>query len=292
MRTGTIRNQVQLQVLEQKWQQKKSNPVSSQKADKPMTEQDRMLEDLKKQAAEIKQQNDTADIYTKLKSGGTLTAEEISYLKEHDPEALAKYEEAQAEKKQYERQLKNCKTKEEVQRLKCNRMGNFAAKAKSIANNPYIPKDKKVELMNQLNNEVCVIRDAHDKFVRSAAYQEMPTEGELQEERAEEEKQQTQPESGKTEPDNEQTDNTQADKTEPDKIQTDNTQADKVEPDDIQPDSTQAGKTELNDIQSDGTPAGKTEPDNADLSFEQISNAIERYVIRNRKEKPVFQVNG
>lgn len=176
MITGTIKNQVHLQTLDQKWQQKKQELFSPKKDKSEMTQQERMLADFQEQAEKIRKQNETADIYNKLKSGGTLTPDEISYLKEHDPEALAKYEEAQAEKKAYERQLKGCKTKEEVERLKLNRMGNFAAKAKSIVNDPYIPKSKKLELMNQLNNEVCVIRDAHHEFTKSRAYQELPTE--------------------------------------------------------------------------------------------------------------------
>ena len=110
----------------------------------------------------------------------------IQRLKEKDPEALAEYERAQAEKKQYEKQLKNCRTKEDVEKLKMNRVGNFSARAKEIASNPYIPKHKKVELMNQLNNEVCLIADAHARFTKSAEYHDLPTEGEEQEKRAQE----------------------------------------------------------------------------------------------------------
>lgn len=93
---------------------------------------------------------------------------------------------AQTEKKAYENALKNCRTKEDVQRLKLNRMGSFAAQAKEIASNPYIPKDKKVVLMQRLNNEVCMIRDAHQAFEKSRAYEELPEEQELRREAAEE----------------------------------------------------------------------------------------------------------
>lgn len=185
MRTGTIKSQVRLQMLDQKWQQKKSE-LNTGKKKEEMTSEERLLEDLRQQAEKIRKENETADIYNKLKTGGILTADEIAYLKEHDPEALAQYEQAKAEKKNYENQLKNCRTKEDVDRLKLNRMGNFAARAKSIVNNPYIPKSKKVELMNQLNNEVCLIRDAHTAFVKSATYQDMPAEEEMQQQRKQE----------------------------------------------------------------------------------------------------------
>ena len=186
MLTGTIRSQVQLQMLDQKWQKKKTDMAAGRKEDKELTAEEREWQNYQDQMDKIRESDSYSQIYTKLKSGGTLTEEEIQRLKEKDPEALAEYERAQAEKKQYEKQLKNCRTKEDVEKLKMNRMGNFAARAKEIANNPYIPKHKKVELMNQLNNEVCLIADAHARFTNSAEYHDLPTEGEEQEKRAQE----------------------------------------------------------------------------------------------------------
>ena len=151
-----------------------------------MTQDEILLDSFERQAQTERERSATSELYTKLKTGGTLTEEEIAYLKEHDPEALAEYEKAQTEKKAYENALKNCRTKEDVQRLKLNRMGSFAAQAKGIASNPYIPKDKKVVLMQRLNNEVCMIRDAHQAFEKSRAYEELPEEQELRREAAEE----------------------------------------------------------------------------------------------------------
>lgn len=182
MYSGTVQSQVNLQMLDIKWK-KKLDDINHKEN---LSQEEIFMQSLEEQAADVRKGRDTEQIYTKLKTGGTLTAEEISYLKEHDPEALAEYEKAQSEKKAYEQALKNCRTKEEVERLKLNRMGNFAAQAKTIANSPYIPKDKKLELMNRLNNEVCCIRDAHMEFVKSRVYEEMPEEAEIAEERVEE----------------------------------------------------------------------------------------------------------
>lgn len=185
MHTGTIQSQVRLQMQDLKWQKKKQD-INSQKDREMMTQDEILLDSLERQAQTERERSATGELYAKLKTGGALTAEEIAYLKEHDPEALAEYEKALAEKKAYENALKNCKTKEDVQRLKLNHMGNFAAQAKEIASNPYIPKDKKVELMQRLNNEVCMIRDAHQAFEKSRAYEELPEEQELRREAAEE----------------------------------------------------------------------------------------------------------
>lgn len=282
MITGTIKNQVHLQALDQKWQQKKQELFSPQKDKSEMTQQERMLADFQEQAEKIRKQNETADIYNKLKSGGTLTPDEISYLKEHDPEALSKYEEAQAEKKAYERQLKGCKTKEEVERLKLNRMGNFAAKAKSIVNDPYIPKSKKLELMNQLNNEVCVIRDAHHEFTKSRAYQELPTEEEVQEERAREAKagqEQTQEGQEATKPQGDKTVDGQ-DETKP---QGETAIEDQEE--------TKSQKEASIEGQSETRPKKeKVRETEAVPSFEKLSEEIEQYLIKNRGERSAFHI--
>ena len=282
MITGTIKNQVHLQALDQKWQQKKQELFSPQKDKSEMTQQERMLADFQEQAEKIRKQNETADIYNKLKSGGTLTPDEISYLKEHDPEALSKYEEAQAEKKAYERQLKGCKTKEEVERLKLNRMGNFAAKAKSIVNDPYIPKSKKLELMNQLNNEVCVIRDAHHEFTKSRAYQELPTEEEVQEERAREAKagqEQTQEGQEITKPQGDKTVDGQ-DETKP---QGETAIEDQEE--------TKSQKEASIEGQSETRPQKeKVRETEAVPSFEKLSEEIEQYLIKNRGERSAFHI--
>ena len=190
MYTGTIQSQVSLQMLDLKWQKKKQD-INSKKDIEGMTQDEILLDRLERQAQTERERSATSELYTKLKTGGTLTEEEIAYLKEHDPEALAEYEKAQTEKKAYENALKNCRTKEDVQRLKLNRMGSFAAQAKEIASNPYISKDKKVTLMQRLNNEVCMIRDAHQAFEKSRAYEELPEEQELRREAAEEQAEDT-----------------------------------------------------------------------------------------------------
>lgn len=181
MITGTVRSAVNLQLMDSKWQQKK-NDISKNQKQKEMTAEERTIAQFQEQMDKERESNSHTETYNKLKSGGKLTSEEVQYLQEHDPEALAKYREAQAQKKAYENELKNCKTKEEVQQAKMNKLGNFVSEAKAIVNDPYIPKAKKLELMNQLNNKVCMIAEAHDKFTESAQYRDMPTEQELSEE--------------------------------------------------------------------------------------------------------------
>lgn len=185
MITGTIKNTVNLQFLDTKWQQKKAD-MNAGKQQKEMTADERTIFEFQEQIKKEHESNSHADTYNKLKSGGRLTPEEIKYLEQNDPEALAEYRKAIAEKEAYERELENCRTKDEVSRAKMNRMGTIATQAKAIINDPYIPKGRKVELMNAINNRVCLLNEAHTKFMASLKYEEMSTDAELQKERTEE----------------------------------------------------------------------------------------------------------
>lgn len=273
MISGTIKSTVKLQMLDTKWQQKK-NDINANKPQKEMTAEERTIAQFQEQMDKERESNSHADTYNKLASGGKLTSEEISYLQEHDPEALAKYREAQAEQKAYENELKNCKTKDEVERVKMNRMGSFAAEAKKISNDPYIPLDKKLELMNQLNNEVCLINEAHLEFVKSNQYRDMPTDEELSKERIEEaseEQDKMQSEVMKSvsdEPeDSEENDSIQKQKAEIEETlsveSADESAEQKVE---------RAKRERRSDVDTD-------EPATTEMSYEKISDSIRNFVI-------------
>ena len=295
MYTGTIQSQVSLQMLDLKWQKKKQD-INSKKDTEGMTQDEILLDSLERQAQTERERSATSELYTKLKTGGTLTEEEIAYLKEHDPEALVEYEKAQTEKKAYENALKNCRTKEDVQRLKLNRMGSFAAQAKEIASNPYIPKDKKVVLMQRLNNEVCMIRDAHQAFEKSRAYEELPEEQELRREAAEEQAEDT-----KARMDAENTD--VEDRENVTSVDDENeTNGNNNSTSDIEPAYTKEAvtskstKTQYNTTTSERTNTQasartrniETKPQTSPQSFTEISEDIERFLRRNHSGKGNF----
>lgn len=180
---GTVRNTVKLAEADMKWQQKKSS--GKLKKNQEMTPEMRMLEKYKEQAAEMREQRQMAGIEAKIKSGEALTPEEIEYLKKKKPEAYRDYEEIQREKQAYEKELKSCKTKDDVEKLKLEKMGSFMAQAKSVSNNPNIPKGKKLALMEKILAKANGIQKVYLAFTKTAQYQQMPTEEELAEEEKE-----------------------------------------------------------------------------------------------------------
>lgn len=176
---GTIRSSVGLAELDSKWQLKKSELSGGKKQE--MTAEERELWHFQQQADDIREGRKPAEIDAKLQSGAKLTPEEVDYLKKNNPQALKEYEEAQKEREGYKRQLRNCKSKEEVEELKTTKMGQFMAAAKSIVNNPYIPKGKKCQLMKKMLMEVSGIEREHQEFLKTSQYISLPDEEEERE---------------------------------------------------------------------------------------------------------------
>lgn len=171
---GTIKSAVKLAELDSKWQQKKDNIGNKifQPDEQKSPEQlqiDAFQEDLER----MRESNDYAMVYNKLKSGKKLSPEEVEYLQKNDPQAYADYKIAQAEKEAFKKKLRNCKTKDEVRELKVSEMGNYLAQAKTVSSNPNIPKSKKLEILGRIMSRVMGLEEVYQEFVKSPNYTEL-----------------------------------------------------------------------------------------------------------------------
>ena len=176
--------------LDQKWQQKKNSFGQDKKKLAEMTAEARQLQDFREQAEQMRKSQKHANIDAKLAAGEELTPEEIEYLRQNNPQALKDYEDTQRERESYKRALRNCRTKEEVERLKYTKMGQFMAEAKKISSNACIPKGKKVALLKRILQQVTAVEDEHKEFLKTSRYASLPTEEEAREaEKAEKEQQ-------------------------------------------------------------------------------------------------------
>lgn len=173
--TGTIRNAVKLADLDSKWEQKKKDTKALAKNLDPEA---RQLIQYQEDIRQIREGNQLSSIKTKLISGGELTLEEIDYLKKKNPQLYKEYQDAKAEKEAYKRQLKNCKTKEDVDRVKLTKMQGYMAQAKSITNNPNIPKGQKLGMLQRILMKTSFIQKGHMEFINSGQYSSLPTEAE------------------------------------------------------------------------------------------------------------------
>lgn len=184
--SGTVSNAVKMMELDNQWQLKKNSgqPLSRKEINERAnwTEEQWLLSHFQEELENNKESEKMQSIMNKVAAGKELTNEEISYLEEKNPQALKEYEEVRAEKESYERQLKNCKTKEDVDRLKLTKMGEFAASIRKIASDPYIPKSAKLALAQKILGKANVVEEVHQEFIRSGQYDALPTEEEKKEE--------------------------------------------------------------------------------------------------------------
>lgn len=192
MVSGTIKNAVKLDMLNQKWEQKKSTgDILSKKELKERenwTPEQRMMDHYQEQLEREKENSRKNEIANKISSGQKLSPEEEQYLASYDPQGLAEYRQTQNERKAYEEKLKNCKTKEEVQRLKTFTIGNHLSALKKIVNNPNIPISEKLKKAQQILGKSANIRAAEEEFIEEGKYAVLPSEEEQLNETVEESK--------------------------------------------------------------------------------------------------------
>ncbi len=164
--------------MQMKWQKKKET------GDFTADGSTKMNDPIRQQAEEIRKANAdgssklSAQIDLKLNSGQKLTAEEMEYLRQTDPEKYQKIKSIEAEKENYERELKRCKTKEEVQRVRMAHTAASLSAVNEIKNNPNIPEEKKFELIMHEHHKNMALEESTQKFVESGKYAKLPTEAE------------------------------------------------------------------------------------------------------------------
>lgn len=176
---GSINNYIKNLNMEQKWQTKKRNGDYTADGLKTMTEW------LDKQRAEAAEKDDEKnndptlkDIHNKLALGKRLTKGEMQYLQKNDPVVYQKAKALEDEIAAYENKLKNCRTKEEVQKLRLSQVSASLATVKSTMNNSAIPKDKKLGIVMAEHSKMRAVEEETLKFIKSKEYSELPTEEE------------------------------------------------------------------------------------------------------------------
>ncbi len=178
MFSGTAGAYASLMKLQSRWDEKKEKGKFQEKS---QIQEDPMIRHLEEMREQRQKSSGKEAIINKMNSGKKLTQEEMEYLQREDPAAYQKAKEIQAQQKGYKNALKNCKTKEDVQRLKANYMGTAMARVNGIANDPHIPKGQKMALLMHENAKVKAILKAEKEFIASGRYEQLPTDAEQKE---------------------------------------------------------------------------------------------------------------
>ena len=146
MITGTIYNAGKMLEMTQKWEQKKASGNILKKEDTLLSPEEQQIRAFEEQLEKNREGSEYSTIYAKIQSGRKLSPEEEDKLREKDPKMYMEYKAEQIEQEAYEKRLKNCKTKEEAEKLHVNRLNGKLSELKSIVNNPNIPKSEKTEV--------------------------------------------------------------------------------------------------------------------------------------------------
>ena len=172
---GTYTKNMEMQM---KWQKKKEdNDFTADGSTKWSDPTARQAEEIRRSQADGSAKL-LSQIRTKLATGKKLTQEEMDYLQKNDLPTYQKVKAIEAEQKSYEKELKNCKTKEDVQRVRTNRVAASLSVVNNVKNNPAIPEGAKIGLIWQELQKNMVMEETIKKFVESGEYAQLPTEAE------------------------------------------------------------------------------------------------------------------
>ncbi len=133
-----------------------------------------IMEDLERQRENEKM----ARITTKVLNGKKLTSEERDYLRSKNPQAYQQLLNSEQEQKAFEDALRRCKTKEDVQRLKTDRINAALSVVKSAENSPYISSEQALGIAMAELAKVQAYERITLKFIKSGEYGDLPTEAE------------------------------------------------------------------------------------------------------------------
>lgn len=117
-------------------------------------------------------------IRDKMDAGEPLSVSEREFLKANDPQAYADLEAEEAEQRAYEEELKRCRTKQDVQRLRTRWLGASMSRMRAAEHNPNVSPERKKETFAQEKRRMDRVEASTKAFVKIGAYARLPDEGE------------------------------------------------------------------------------------------------------------------
>lgn len=139
-----------------------------------LTQEERLLQHYQEQISQMHESNFQQELQAKLDSGQELTPEEEQYLEKVNPDALKEHEKLKEEVAAYRKQLQNCRTKKDVEKLKLYKMSQFMSEVKTVSNDPHIPKAQKKAMLEQILKRTYAIEKEHNDYTKTPEYQAKP----------------------------------------------------------------------------------------------------------------------
>jgi len=164
--------------LERKWEKRKQEGFSTDGLTERQKDNVNFINAYKEQQELHPEDKEMQKITNKIYAGSKLTEQEMQYLQKKNPVLYQKMRAMEAEAKQYEEDLKRCKTKDEAQRIKMNKINASVASIRSIESNPHISDADKLAFAQAEQVKMREIEKITMKFIESGAYAALPTDAE------------------------------------------------------------------------------------------------------------------
>lgn len=164
--------------LESKWEQRKQQGFSTDGLTERQKDNVNFINAYKEQQELHPEDKEMQRITNKIYAGSKLTEQEMQYLQKKNPVLYQKMRAVEAEAKQYEEDLKRCKTKDEAQRIKMNKINASVASIRSVESNPNISDADKLAFAQAEQAKMREIEKITVKFIESGAYAALPTDAE------------------------------------------------------------------------------------------------------------------
>jgi hypothetical protein len=164
--------------LESKWEKRKQEGFSTDGLTERQKDNVNFINAYKEQQELHPEDKEMQRITNKIYAGGDLTEQEMQYLQKKNPILYQKMRAIEAEAKQYEEDLKRCKTKDEAQRIKMNKINASVASIRSVESNPNISDADKLAFAQAEQAKMREIEKITTKFIESGAYAALPTDAE------------------------------------------------------------------------------------------------------------------
>ena len=164
--------------LESKWEKRKQEGFSTDGLTERQKDNVTFMQTYKEQQENNPEDKELQRITNKIYAGGDLTEKEMQYLQKKNPVLYQKMRAVEAEAKQYEEDLNRCKTKDEAQRIKMNKINASVASIRSVESNPNISDADKLAFAQAEQAKMREIEKITTKFIESGAYAALPTDAE------------------------------------------------------------------------------------------------------------------
>lgn len=175
---GSVNNYIKNMGMQQNWDRKQQTgnfkPDGTKNIGEWVEKQKQSINEAKKEPKEDKL---LGDIKNKLSSGNRLLASELEYLQKNDFETYKQAKAAETERNIYERELRMCRTKEDVQKYKMAHTARALENVKSAMNSGG-SKDDKLEAVMGEQKKMSAINAAEKDFVKSGEYSKLPSQAE------------------------------------------------------------------------------------------------------------------